>query len=376
MRKKADERRVVITFSVASFLNDLGSNIVHPLWPMFVTSVLGLNTTLLGLIDGIGDALHSISRAISGYLSDKIGRRKPFIWIGYLLGSLARVGYAFSSTWWHLALLKSLDRLGKLRGAPRDAMIAEVSTKKTRGKNFGILRMMDNLGGVCGILISIFLLNFLKYRSLFLLASLPSLIGVLLILVFIKDVHRKVKKKFKLKLLGKRYRKFLIASMLFYLGYFSYSFLLLYANSLGFSERFLPIFYLLFTFIASVFSTPFGKASDIVGRKTTLLLSYSFWIVVLLTAIVFKAKIAPFLAFFFYGLQKAAQEPSERAFISELSPKRFRATGIGTFQMLVGLCALPASLIVGHLWNAYGMNVAFSFSLLTSLASFIALLKV
>ena len=376
MTKRSEEKRIVTIFSLASFLNDMGSDMIYPVWPVFVTMVLGANTTILGLVDGIGDALHSISKAISGYLSDRVGKRKPFIWLGYLMGSLSRLGYAFSTVWWHLVPFKVLDRMGKIRGAPRDAMVAEVSTKKTRGKNFGLLRMMDNLGAVTGIVLSMLLLDILGYRNLFILASIPSLISTILIISLIKDKPTTTREKFKLRFLGKRYKRFLFASIIFSSGYFSYSFLLLYAKSLGFKENLLPIFYLIFTLTASIFSLPFGKISDKVGRKSSIVISYLLWIFTLVLALMFKNFITPFIVFFLYGLQKAMMEPSQRAFVSELSPKKFKATGIGTFQMLVGLSAFPASLIVGYTWDMYGMDIALQFPILMTVISLVILLTV
>lgn len=131
---KYHSKKVVRTFAAASFLNDMGSDIIYPIWPLFVTEVLKANMTALGFLDGLGNALVSISKAASGYFSDRLKKRKAFIWIGYLFGAFSRIGYAFSSVWTHLIPFRILDRGGKIRGAPRDAYIADVSTQKNRGK--------------------------------------------------------------------------------------------------------------------------------------------------------------------------------------------------------------------------------------------------
>jgi len=373
---KKEEKKIVLTFSLASFLNDMGSDIVYPLWPVFVTTVIGANFWMLGLIDGIGNALNSISKAISGYLSDKIGKRKVFIWSGYLMGALSRLGYAVSFTWWHLIPFKVLDRAGKLRDAPRDAMVAEVSDKQGRGRNFGILRAMDNLGAVTGIILAMLLVNVLGYRLLFALAAIPSFIGAFLVYFFIKDRGRKASKKLELRMFGKRYKKFLIASSLFSLGYFSYSFLLVYAKSFGFAENTLPVFYLIFTLTTSLFALPMGKLSDKIGRKDMVVFSYSLWLLIIAGLVLFKHVLFLFLAFFLYGLQRASLEPVQRAFVAELSPSSFKATGIGTYQMVVGLLSLPASLIFGYLWDAFGVQLALQFPLVMGMFATIALLFV
>ena len=141
-------KRFMAVFSSASFLNDFGSDMICPVWPLFVTSFLGANVAVLGLIDGIGDAVVSVSQAGSGYLSDRLRKRKVFIWTGYLVGSLSRVGYALSTIWQALFPFKILDIFGKIRGAPRDAIVADISTRENRGRNFGLLRTMDNLGAI------------------------------------------------------------------------------------------------------------------------------------------------------------------------------------------------------------------------------------
>ena len=182
-----ETKKTVRIFALASFLNDLGSDIIYPIWPMFVTSVLGANMAVLGLLDGLGEALVSLSQAASGYVSDRIRKRKVFVWIGYLCGGASRIGYSISGIWQHLIPFRILDRAGKIRSAPRDAIVADISTKENRGYNFGLLRAMDNFGAVCGIVVSIVFLNILGYRKLFLLAAIPSLIGALIIFLFIKE---------------------------------------------------------------------------------------------------------------------------------------------------------------------------------------------
>lgn len=370
--QKEGNGKSIAVFSLASFLNDFGSDIIYPVWPLFVTALPGVNMAVLGLIDGLGEAIVSISKAGSGYLSDRLRKRKVFIWTGYLFGALSRVGYAFSSVWQHLIPFKILDRAGKMRGAPRDAIVADLSTDENRGRNFGLLRTMDNLGAVCGILTSFFLFGYLRwsYTSLFLLASFPSLIGVLLILLFIKDRKtRKIYKGLSFKDLTFDFKLFLLLSAVFALGAFSYSFLMVYAKETGFPKSFVPLLYLIFTAIASLTALFFGKLADRVGRKLVLILAYLLWGLMCVGFIYTRNYFGITLLFVLYGLHRGAIEPVQRAFVSELSPVEYRASLLGAFQMTVGLCALPASLIAGLLWDVFGRQAPFSFSLaLTSFA--------
>jgi len=374
-----ESRNVIRVFSLASFLNDFGSDMIYPIWPLFVTSFLGVNMAVLGFIDGLGDALVSISQAVSGYLSDRMRKRKIFIWTGYLFGSSSRIGYALSTVWQHLIPFRILDRSGKIRGAPRDAIVADVSTKENRGKNFGLLRAMDNLGAVCGIITCIVLFNiyYLGYRNLLLLASVPSLIAALLILTFIKDKEtEKIYKGLSLKDITFNFKLFLSLSALFSVGSFSYSFLLIYAQEFGFETSFIPVLYLVFTGVASLFSLPFGKLADRFNRKFVLILSYLFWGLVCLGFVYVESYLGIVFLFTLYGLHRAALEPVQRTFVSELSPTNHRASMLGAFQMIVGLCALPASVIAGLLWTSFGKLTPFYVSLVLTCLTIVLMLFV
>lgn len=371
-----ENKKTLKVFAVASFLNDMGSDMIYPIWPMFVTTVLGANMSVLGFIDGLGEALVSISQAASGYLSDRLRKRKIFVWAGYLFGSLSRIGYALSSVWQHLIPFRILDRAGKIRSAPRDAIIADISTINDRGRNFGILRMMDNLGALIGIIICILLFDLIGYKYLFMLAAIPSLIGVLLILFFIKEYKvsdKKVYKGIRLKDLTSNFKLYLLLSSFFALGSFSYSFLLIFANEYNFSIGTVPILYLIFTAVASAVSLPFGKLADKYGRKPILMIAYIFWGLVSLIFIIGTNVFLIVLAFIIYGLHKGALEPVQKTFISEIVPKEYRASMLGGFQMITGLCAFPASFIAGLLWDQIGISAPFYLSLFLTLISIILL---
>jgi len=380
--EEKETKKTIRTFAIASFLNDFGSDTIYPIWPIFLTTILGADMAILGFIDGLGDALVSISQAISGYVSDRIRKRKVFVWTGYLFGSSSRVGYAFSTVWQHVIPFRILDRAGKMRGAPRDAIIADVSTDQNRGKNFGLLRAMDNLGAVCGIIFCIFFIAMFgmgEYRTLFLLAAIPSVIGALLVIVVIKEkknTERKIFKGLALKDLDRNFKIFLLLSALFALASFSYSFLLIYAKRFGFDVTLLPVLYLIFTAFAALFSLPFGKLADMIGRKSVLLISYIFWGLVCLFVIFIQSYLAIILVFVLYGFHKAALDPVQRTLVAELAPSAYRASSLGGFQLVVGLCALPASVVAGFLWDAKGIAIPFYLSLGLTAASAVLLLFV
>jgi MFS family permease len=369
----ADQKKTIRTFALASFLNDMGSDIIYPIWPYFVTNILRANMAALGFLDGLGDALVSLSQAASGYFSDRIKKRKIFIWTGYLCGSLSRLGYALSSIWQHLIPFRILDRVGKIRSAPRDALVADISTNETRGRNFGLLRTMDNAGAVMGILICIAFINLLGFKLLFALAAIPSLIGALLIFLNIKEKKSgevKIYKGISFKDINKNLRLYMFLNALYALGAFSYSFLLVYAKNFGFKVGFIPVLYLIYTASASIFSLPFGKLSDKIGRKPVLMLAFLFWAGVCLGIIVSRSLVLFVGLFVLYGIHKAALDPVQRTLVCELSPFSFRASCLGAFQMVIGLCAFPASLVAGLLWERMGMFAPFFFSLGLTAAAF------
>jgi len=375
--QQKETRKTIRTFAIASFLNDFGSDVIYPIWPMFITTVLGANMAILGLIDGLGEAFVSVSKAASGYISDRIHKRKVFIWSGYLLAALSRMGYAFSTVWQHVIPFKIFDRMGKIRGAPRDAIVADISTDENRGRHFGLLRAMDNLGAVCGIIFCILFFERLGYRNLFLIAAIPSALGALLIFYRIKETRTsgaQLFHGFSLKDLDRNFKLFLIISSFFALGSFSYSFLLIYATHFGFQTTFVPVLYLIFTIAAAIFSVPAGKLSDGIGRKALMLLAFISWGVVCLILILYNSHVIIILAFVIYGLHKGILDTVQTTFVSELAPEHYRATGLGVFQMAIGICALPASLIAGLLWDQINIFAPLYFSLSLTLIATVMLM--
>ena len=393
MQESKEDRRTVRTFAAASFLNDFGSDMIYPIWPLFLTLALGANMEILGFIDGLGDALVSLSQAASGYVSDRIRRRKVFVWFGYLCGSVSRIGYGLSSMWQQLVPFRILDRAGKMRGAPRDAMIADASSDQNRGRNFGLLQAMDNLGAVAGILITIAVvaafgfyttvslgsLHFTVLQGIFLVAAVPSVIAALLVYIVIKEKResgRRIFKGFSFRDIDNNFRLYLILSAIFALGSFSYSFLLIFAQKAGFPLITIPILYLIFTLFAALLSYPFGRLADKIGRKRVLFVSYGFWIGVCLIFVLWQVYWAIVFTFVLYGLHRAAIDPVQRTIVSEIAPVQYRASSLGAFQLIVGVCALPASLAAGILWDSVGKIWPFVVSLVLTLISAVLLLWV
>jgi MFS family permease len=359
---KQKNKSPLFIFGLAAFLNDLGAYLIFPIWPIFLTSIMGANMAVLGLIDGLGDSIVSISQAGSGYASDRIKKRKPFIWLGYLIGGISRIGYALSTTWPQLIPFRILDRAGKIRDAPRDAIVADLSNLKNRTRNFGYLKAMDKFGAVVGIILCIILLNYFSYSQVFIIASIPSIIGAIMVIALIREHKNKKLKIFKgiqFKDISKDFKTYLGLSSLLALASFSYSFLLLFAKQQGFPDFTLPILYLAFTLTAAAFSLPFGQLADKIGRKQVMYISLVLWITTCTVFIFLHQYWAIGLCFILYGLHKASLEPTQKAIVSDLAPRKFRASALGGFEMILGLCALPSSVIAGILWETTNPETVF-----------------
>lgn len=374
-----EARKTVRIFAWASFLNDMGSDIIYPIWPLFVTEILKANMAVLGFVDGLGEAVVSVAKALSGYWSDKIRKRKGFIWSGYLMGAASRIGYAISTVWQHLIPFRILDRAGKIRGAPRDAIIADISTQQTRGKNFGLMRMADHMGAVVGILICLAFFKLIGYRNLFMLAAIPSLLSALLIFLKVKENQSSEKVIYKgmtFRDMDRNFVLFMVLSGIFAIGNFTYSFLLIHAKQSGFQIAFVPVLYLVYTIAASLTAYPFGRLADIIGRKTVMQISFLLWGMVCLAVIFFNTRLMIFLMFILYGLHKGAIEPVQSTIVSELAPVKYRASSLGAYQMVIGLCAFPASMIAGLLWEGIGFRAPFYLSLGLTVIAFTMMLFV
>ncbi len=374
-----ETRRTVRTFGWASFLHDIGADMIFSVWPLFLTQVLGANKTAVGLIDGLGDMVVSVSGAVSGYLSDRIRKRKVFVWMGYGFGTVARIGYALAPTWLLVIPFRILDRSGKIRSSPRDAIVSDLSTPGNRGSHFGFMRAMDNVGALVGITLSLLLIRFLPMRTIFLLAAIPSVAAALLVFFSIKEKGMHSGTLFR----GIRFgdvspnlRLYTVASALLELGAFSYSFLLLAANTLGFATGDVPLLYLLFTLVAAIVSVPVGRLADRIGRKPLLFSSYLSWAAVSAIFLFARHPLLLVAAFALYGFHKGALDPVQKTFAAELAPQDYVASTLGGFQLMIGMMSLPSSLIAGVLWDRYGLQAPFLFSLVLTFLSFLCLLFV
>ncbi|MCD6093059.1 MAG: MFS transporter [Candidatus Aenigmarchaeota archaeon] len=347
----------ILLLGIVSFLNDLSSEMIMPILPMFITALGGAGL-VVGLIGGLRDSISSILKVFAGYWSDKSGKRKIFVFSGYLTSALFKLFLAFSKIWQHVLIFAGLERIGKgLRTAARDAIIAD-SMPKEKGKGFGIHRAMDTSGAIGGSIIVFLLIWFFGYnfKSIIFIAAILAFLS-LIPLYFVKERKREpqdINLKIGLKTLSRPLKLFILVSGIFALANFSYMFFILRAQELftGKLSVGAPILlYILFNAFYAVFAVPFGELSDKIGRKKVITFGYLLFSLTSLGFAFFNSLTAFIVLFALYGIVYAIVDGNQRAYVSDLSSEELRATALGTFHTAMGLMALPASLIAGFLWQ-------------------------
>ncbi len=377
-----ENQKNILWLGLVSFINDTSSKIILPLLPLFIKQIGGSGLAV-GIISGLGESVASLFKMIAGYWSDKFGKRKPFVFCGYLTSSISKFLFIFSKIWPHVLVLRVTERLGKgLRSAPRDAILADSTEKKNRGKGFGIHRAMDSGGSVLGSIIAFVLFWYfgLTFKNIFLTAGIIAFFS-LIPLIFVKEKVQKPKKislKIGLKGFSRSLKLFMIIAMIFALGNFSYMFFVL-KSQIYFEGKLaigIPIMlYILYNTSYTLFAIPSGILSDKIGRKYVLLMGYALFGLVCLSFIFSKSLSSFVLLFVLFGLNYALVNANERAFVSDLSEEKIRGTALGTFHMLTSIAALPAGLIAGFIWDI-NLIYPFVYGSLISLVTVISFLIV
>lgn len=380
----------VVALSVVSLLNDVSSEIVYPLMPAFLALTLGASPFAIGLIEGFAESIASILKLFSGYFSDRFGTRKVPVLIGYAFAAMTRPFLSIASSWEQVLLLRSVDRVGKgIRGAPRDAMIADAVPADERGFAFGFNRAADNLGAVVGPLAAFALVYFIasdtenptisEYQWVFLYASVPVVLGLVVILFFVKEKRHEVElTKVKLSLAGfdSNFKRYLVIVAVFTLSNSSDAFLLLRAKESGISAAMIPLLWGLLHVSKVVSSLIGGNLSDKLGRKTMII---SGWVVYALVYSGFAFVTSPWQCwalFIIYGVYFGLTEGVEKAFVADMVPANLRGTAYGLYNLAYGITVFPASILFGLVWSNYGASVAFIASASVSVLAMVLLTSV
>jgi MFS family permease len=363
--------RNVVILGFVSLLNDGASEMIYPLLPVFLSTVLGAGPAALGIIEGIAETTASLLKLYSGYWSDRVKKRKGWIVVGYGISNVIRPLIAFSTSWLHVLVLRLSDRVGKgLRTSPRDAIIADSTPVESRGLAYGFHRAMDHSGAIVGPLAATALL--LVYhdnlKTIFLLSIIPGILAVSLLLFGLKEKQAEPVSAASITTFNFRaawnempssFKKYLGIILIFTLGNSTDAFLLLRAQQLGVQVALLPMIWVVLHIVKMGFSVPGGILSDRIGRKKVIVTG---WVVYALVYAAFGAATQNWHAwalFALYGIYFGLTEGVEKALVADFAPSHLRGSAFGLYHLIVGLGALPASLIFGLVWQRLGSAAAF-----------------
>jgi MFS family permease len=354
---------------------------IYPLLPDFLTRVLGAGPAALGLIEGAAQSAASFANMGSGWLSDRVRRRKPLVVAGYAVAAVVRPLVAFASNWGQVLAIRFTDRVGKgIRTSPRDALIAGLVPPERRGRAFGFQRAMDNAGALAGPLIAALLLKFWirEERTVFLLALIPGLATVVLLIAAVPEASRAIASKVTLPTSTRRLpRAFwlaLIVFLLFTLANSTDAFLLLRAREAGVPLWQLPLLWGFFNGAKAAAGVPGGALADRIGRLPTVAIGWAVYAAAYAGFAYLATPLATWGLFAFYALFFALTEGAERALIADLVPEEARGRAFGFFYASIGVAALPSSLLFGLWWKSFGPRTAFLIGAALAVLALVSLL--
>ena len=376
--------RNVLGLGAVSFFTDVSTEMIYPLLPLFLAGVLGANASFIGAIEGAAETTASLLKLLSGWWSDKIRSRKPFVVAGYLIAGIVRPFTAATRTASQVLAIRVTDRVGKgLRSSPRDALLADSVPPESRGLAYGFHAAADNAGAVLGPLVAYFILRLHgvgafeansrlvaadehAVRNVFWLSAIPAAIAVLILIVVVRDVphHDAARPDDQTPDAGPltgRFWAYLLVVLLFTLGNSTDAFLLLRANQLGVPVALAPVLWAVLNFVKAATGTYGGRLSDTLGRKPLIV---GGWLLYAAVYLAFAWAGAPWQAwtlFAIYGVFYGMTEGSEKALVADIVPRSRRGSAFGWYNLAIGLGALPASLIFGWIWDTWGASSAFVF---------------
>jgi MFS family permease len=366
--------RNVISLGAVSFLTDVASEMMYPLLPVFLASVLGASASFIGVIEGAAESVASLLKLASGWWSDRIESRKGLVLAGYAIASVVRPFTAAAQTASQVLGIRITDRVGKgIRSTPRDALIAESVDPSIRGRAFGFHAAADNAGAVVGPLIAFGVLYewHTPIRTVFWLTAIPGALAVLVLWIFVRDVPRIQAHAGRPPLLGTdlkgRFWGYLAVVLVFTLGNSTDAFLLLRAQQLGVPIALAPILWAVLNFIKSATGTYGGGLSDQVGRKPLIVGGWVLYAAVYLAFGFASAAWQAWLLFAVYGVFYGMTEGTEKAMVVDIVPATRKGTALGWYNLAVGIGALPASLVFGAIWDRAGSRSAFEFGAILAL---------
>lgn len=377
--------RNVFSISLVSLFNDASSEMIYPVLPLFLALTLGASRAQIGLIEGAAESLSGFLKLFSGYFSDRRGRRKGMVVFGYGVASVVRPLIGFATQWSQVLSIRLADRFGKgVRSAPRDAMIADSAAPTERGLAFGFHRAMDHAGAVVGPVIAYVVLSIIaanheeptaaNYKTLFLLAAIPALISVLVAIFAVRetghaarpatvsDATRPAPPRLTLRGFDSNFKRFLVILALFTLSNSSDAFLILRAQQAGVSVALIPLLWAALHVSKVASSILGGDLSDRLGRKTMIVAGWALYAAVYLAFAFISTPLEAWIIFLIYGVYFGLTEGTEKALVADLVRPEQRGTAYGLYSLALSISVLPASLLMGWLWDWRGAPTAFAVS--------------
>ncbi|MFC2054310.1 MFS transporter [Chloroflexota bacterium] len=363
-----DLPRNVWAVSLTSFLMDVSSEMVINILPLFLFNVLGVRMSIIGVIEGIAEATASLLKLFSGWLSDRLRARKWLAVSGYAISALVKPFFYIANTWMAVAAVRFTDRVGKgIRTAPRDALVADSISEKTRGLAFGFHRAADTAGATLGLLVALGVVWYVQsnvvqldestFRIIVLVSLIPAALAVLTLAVGAQDVpvtSQRSAPKFAFKSLGKPFMVFMVIVSVFEIGNSSDAFLVLRAQERGLSVTGILSMLVVFNLVYTLVSTPAGALSDRIGRKRLIIAGWFVYAVVYLGFGLAQTAVQVWVLYAFYGLYYGLAYGTSKAMIADLVPENVRGTAYGTYNAAIGILDFPASVIAGVLWQGVG----------------------
>ncbi|WP_179372638.1 MFS transporter [Nitrosopumilus ureiphilus] len=362
-----------------SFFTDTSSEMIFGILPLFIIDDLGAGKAVLGLVEGMGEAAGYGTRTVSGTISDKVGKRKSLILLGYGLSTIAKPFFALSASWIHVFGIRVTDRIGKgVRTSPRDALLADSIEPVNIGKAFGLHRTMDQAGAIIGPLIAFGLLYYFEVRDIFWFSLIPGVIALFILARYVKErkiipKNQSILSNFRVVLHGK-FLLFLLIMTVFSIGAFNFSFILVESSELGLEKNFVPLVYVVINIAHTLIGIPSGILSDKIGTEKILLASFGlFFITSMIGYFETGFILVGFAMAAIFGLYQGMTITTQRTMVSRYVSENLRGTAFGIYYLFVGISFLVANLVFGLLWDAFDSQVAFGYSMITTITAIILL---
>lgn len=371
----------VVILGIVSFFNDVASEMIYPIVPLFLTMVLHAPVSVVGLIEGIAEATSSIMKFLFGYLSDRVHKRKIFVAGGYSFAALSKLLIAIASSWHFVLFARFIDRLGKgLRTSARDSLLLQNATQENKGFIFGFHRSLDSLGAVIGPLLALWLLTLFRndMRTIFFIAFIPACISVLLLLLFVKEKKVTTQEKkyvfvFQWKNISPGFKLFFFISIIFSLGNSSDVFLILRSQQLGLTTTMTILAYVIYNIFQTIFATPAGRVADKIGARRVYGAGLLIFSIVYFFFGFIHHTVWIWVLFPLYGLYIAFTDGVSKSYIAEFITEKESGTYFGLYQMGIALSAFLASVVGGILWSKIGPFATFYFGAIMAFCAFLLL---